>query len=75
MTVVARDVPRQKNENTTQLAVRLPEAWLARLDSLIPWLAKPGVATTRTDAIRAALARGLDALEAERQGETKARKR
>jgi hypothetical protein len=55
-------MPRPKTD-TLQLAVRIPRAWLARLDALIPKIAQAGVQTTRTDAIRAALARGLDALE------------
>ena len=64
MTVLAmRDVPRPKTD-TLQLAVRIPRAWLSRLDALVPKIAQPGVQTTRTDAIRAALARGLYALEA-----------
>jgi hypothetical protein len=66
----ARDVPRSKSENTVQLVVRVPEAWLDRLDALLPWLAQPGVATTRTDAVRASIAKGLDALEAKRASET-----
>jgi hypothetical protein len=70
MTMVVRAVPRAKSDSV-QLAVRIPEPWLTRLDALVPWIARPGVATTRTDAIRAALARGLDALEAERVAETK----
>lgn len=63
MTMVAmRSVPRPKTD-TLQLAVRIPRAWLGRLDALIPKIAQAGVQTTRTDAIRAALAKGLDALE------------
>jgi hypothetical protein len=69
--VSGRAVPRSKTENTTQLAVRIPETWLSRLDGLIPWLAKPGVAATRTDAIRAVMARGLDAYEEERASESR----
>jgi hypothetical protein len=65
MTMVAtRDVPRPKTD-TLQLAVRIPRAWLGRLDALIPKIAQTGVQTTRTDAIRAALAKGIDALEAQ----------
>jgi hypothetical protein len=73
MTVVAmrHDVPRPKTD-TLQLAVRIPRAWLARLDALVPKIAQAGVQTTRTDAIRAALAKGLDALEAQLPDEPKA---
>jgi hypothetical protein len=63
MTMVAmRSLPRPKTD-TLQLAVRIPRAWLERLDALVPKIAQAGVQTTRTDAIRAALAKGLDALE------------
>jgi hypothetical protein len=63
MTMVATEtVPRAKTD-TLQLAVRIPREWLARLDALVPKIAQAGVQTTRTDAIRAALAKGLDALE------------
>jgi len=73
MTVLStRPLPRPKTENTAQLAVRIPDAWLPRLDALIPWLAKPGVSATRTDAIRAVMSRGLDAFEEERALESKA---
>lgn len=65
MTMVdAKNVPRPKTD-TLQLAVRIPRAWLARLDALVPKIAQAGVQTTRTDAIRAALAKGLDVLEAQ----------
>ena len=66
-------VPRPKTD-TLQLAVRIPKAWLARLDALIPKIAQPGVQTTRTDAIRAALALGLDALEGKLSADAKRRK-
>lgn len=54
------------------VTVRLDEATLARIDALIPWIAQqPFIASLgrigRTDAIRIALARGLDNLEAERR--------
>jgi len=63
MTVVdSSNVPRAK----VQLAVRIPRGWLTRLDALIPKIAQEGVQTTRTDAIRVALAKGLDLLESAR---------
>jgi hypothetical protein len=69
MTMVSERMPRTKSVNTVQLVVRVPEEWLTRFDALLPWLAQPGVATTRTDAVRAALSSGLDALEAKRAAE------
>jgi hypothetical protein len=52
-------------EKTRQTAVRLPEDWFARLDVIAEKLARPGIPVSQADAIRAAMARGLDALEAE----------
>jgi len=60
---VRNNVPRQRTD-TLQLAVRVPRAWLGRLDALISKLAPPGFQPTRTDIIRAALSEGLDVLEA-----------
>jgi hypothetical protein len=61
---ISSGMPRAPSENTTQIVVRIPEAWVKRADALIPTLGRPGVAVTRTDAIRAAIAEGLDSLEA-----------
>jgi hypothetical protein len=64
MNVVAdRGVGRTKTENTEQLVVRVPAALRTRLEALIPRLAPPGVSITMTDVVRAALMRGVDALE------------
>ena len=71
MTMVSESMPRKPSENTTQIALRVPDAWLERCDSLIPWITRPGINMTRTDIMRAALARGLDALESERSKEKK----
>ena len=65
MNVVAeRGVGRTKTENTEQLVVRVPKALRDRLEALIPHLSQPGVSITMTDVVRAALMRGVDALEA-----------
>jgi hypothetical protein len=75
MNVVAtRDVGRPKTENTEQLVVRVPKSLRDRLEALIPRLAQPGVSITLTDAVRAALVRGVDALEAA-TAESKPRRR
>ena len=71
MTVVQGAMPRAPSENISQVVIRIPEAWVERADELIAWIARPGVAATRTDVLRAALAKGLDALEVERHAETK----
>lgn len=78
MNVVAgRDVGRPKTENTEQLVVRVPKDLRDRLQALIPWLAPEGVSITMTDAVRAALVRGVDAIEADRRAKdaSKPRKR
>lgn len=67
-------VPRAKSKNTTQLVVRVPEDWLPRLDALIDVIASEGVATTRTDVVRAAIAAGLGVLEARAVAPKKSRK-
>jgi hypothetical protein len=68
MSMVARAVPRPPSEST-QIAIRLLDAWLERAEALVPWIARPGVSATKTDVLRAAIAKGLDALEAERRAE------
>lgn len=57
-------MPRPPSDSS-QVAIRLLNAWLRRADALIPYLARPGIAVTRTDVLRAAIAKGLDAFEAE----------
>lgn len=58
------EMPRPPSD-TVQIAIRVPADWLERADRLIPHVARPGVAATRTDVFRAAIARGLDSFEAE----------
>jgi predicted DNA-binding protein len=65
--MVEGGVPRPPSGNDEQIAIRLPKEWLARADKLSDFIAKPGVGVTRSDVLRAALARGLDALEDERR--------
>lgn len=52
---------------TQQIAVRLDPDVLGRLDTIATKLSRPGLALTRTDAIRIALLTGLQAIEKERQ--------
>ena len=49
-----------------QTAVRLDPEMLARLDAVAAKLSRPGLEVTRADAIRIALATGLQAIEKER---------
>ena len=48
---------------TRQVALRVPQDWLARADALKPALMTEGVNVTRTDVLRAAMSRGLKELE------------
>jgi hypothetical protein len=51
-------------EKTVQVAVRIPESWIARADKLTGRLTMtPEIQVNRTDVLRAAIGRGLDALE------------
>lgn len=59
-------MPRPPSD-TTQVTVRVANDWIARADRLAEQLARPGLPVTRTDAFRAAIAYGLDALEAEQK--------
>ena len=50
-----------------QVGVRLEAAMIERLDALAKHLSRPGLALTRADAVRIALATGLDAIEHEKR--------
>ncbi len=50
---------------TQQIAVRLDADVIGRLDAIASKLTRPGLAVTRTDAIRIALLTGLQAIEKE----------
>lgn len=54
------------SESTKQVAFRLPESLVARLDAYAEQLsiAQPGIAFTRADAVRLLLTRALDATSA-----------
>ena len=56
-----------KERPTTQVAIRLDADVLDRLDALAARLSRPGLALTRTDALRIAIATGLDAAEKDRR--------
>jgi hypothetical protein len=59
-------VPRPKSTNDTQLTVNLPGGWVDELERVAELLSRPGLPPiTRTDALRLAVRRGLDALAAE----------
>jgi hypothetical protein len=58
-------MPRPKTANDTALSLLLPGDWLVELEKLAVELSPPGAQFTRADAIRVALRRGIDALNAE----------
>ena len=54
-------VPRPPSD-TVQIAIRVERSWLAKADELAKRISRPGVTMSRTDAFRAAIAAGFDAL-------------
>jgi hypothetical protein len=69
---ISEDVvmPRPPSDSV-QIAIRVPRAWLAEADAIAKLLSQPGFSASRTDAFRAAIARGFEVLK----GDTKAKKR
>ncbi len=60
-------MPRKPTGNDTPVAIRIPEAWLERVEGLRPFLAnRPGLELSKSDILRMCIARGLEAIEAER---------
>ena len=57
----------EKQEQTVQTAIRVPESWLTRLDKVAENMSQPGMRVTRTEVLRLAAYRGLEALEAEKK--------
>jgi hypothetical protein len=58
-------MPRPQSENTFQVAFKIPQQWVEMADEIAAAMSRPGIATTRTDALRAALWEGLTRLRAE----------
>jgi hypothetical protein len=54
-------VPRPPSD-TVQIAIRIPRKWLSAADEVAARLSPPGVTMSRTDAFRAAIAAGFEAL-------------
>lgn len=57
-------MPRPPSD-AVQIALRIPKDWMAQADELAKLLERPGLPVTRTDAFRAAIARGLPLLLSE----------
>lgn len=67
-------MPRPKS-SAVQIALRLPSEWLAEADQIAKLMSRPGVTVTRSDALRAAVAKGLETLRVEFQGAGTPKKR
>ncbi|WP_394825979.1 hypothetical protein [Pendulispora albinea] len=61
-------MPRRASQKAVQISMWMPLAYLERADVTATRLSRPGFVVTRTDIFRMALARGLDAAEAESDG-------
>lgn len=56
---------KQRKKDPVQIAIRVPPEWLEDAARLANQLSRPGLEVTRTEAFRAAMARGLESLLAE----------
>lgn len=56
-----------KTGKTTQVAIRIDDDVLARIDALVAKLSPQGMSMPRAEVIRAALLRGVEALEKSKQ--------
>jgi hypothetical protein len=61
-------------KDTVQITFRIPTSWLAEADAIAKAISSPGFEATRTDALRAAIARGIEAFKAEGKTAKKPRK-
>lgn len=61
------NVPRPKGPNDTQVSVNMPGAWADELDELARAMSTEGLHLTRSDVLRLAVRKGLDALRKERE--------
>ena len=60
---------KQRKKEPIQIGIRVPPEWLEDAERLALALSRPGLEVTRTEAFRAALARGLEAMLAEAAAE------
>lgn len=61
---VQGDVPRPPS-SAIQISMRIPAEWLAEAAQLATALQRPGFTCTRSDVLRNAIARGLEAIRAD----------
>ena len=65
---------KQRKREPVQIGIRVPPEWIDDAERLAAALSRPGLGVTRTEAFRAALARGLEAMLAEvNEAEAKAK--
>jgi hypothetical protein len=58
-------MPRPKSEKDAQVTIVLSSEWLDEAQKIADAKTEPGLTVTRSDVLRLALRRGLDALHAE----------
>lgn len=58
------EMPRPPSDSV-QIAIRVPKSWLEDADEIAHAISRPGFEASRTDAFRAAIARGFEVLRAE----------
>ena len=66
MQTVAKGRPGEGAEPTTQIAIRVPASLLAQLDAFAAEHAQPGLALTRSDAVRMIMASAFQAPKGKR---------
>jgi hypothetical protein len=66
-------MPRPPSD-AVQIAIRVPKAWLTEADEIAKIISRPGFEASRTDAFRAAIARGFEVMKREAEQESKRRK-
>lgn len=57
-------MPRPPSDSV-QIAIRVPAEWLKEADEIATLISRPGFMASRTDAFRAAVARGFEVLRVE----------
>lgn len=63
-------MPRPPSDSV-QIAIRIPKSWQKDADEIAAMISRPGFTASRTDAFRAAIARGFEALRADHEAESK----
>lgn len=71
---IQRGMPRPPS-TMVQTPLRIPSEWIAEADELAKLMARPGFSSTRSEVLRAAIAKGLTVLRAELADEKKPTKR